>query len=255
MIHHARQQRPTLGSPGAGIARPVAGTQTQPDALEHRRNAPPPRRGILLQDLPTGGQSDCEVLALCTTTMVQKVSLVGDAISGGTFTLSFQLPNQSKQTTPALPYNATAAQVQTALQALPAIGPNNVTVTLGKLPAFPAQPASGSVPAVPAIPAEFPGLWLVEFVGPFANTSPPAPTTTAIPLLTATPSLQGGPATIVINNELWRDTGIVMKANAVIPVGTPTPMKAGAVVYCVMHPGLGYAVMGCEARQFSVTVF
>lgn len=49
-------------------------------------------------------------------------------ISGGTYTLSFR-----GQTTSAIPYNATAATVQAALEALPAIGPGNVTVTGGSI--------------------------------------------------------------------------------------------------------------------------
>lgn len=46
--------------------------------------------------------------------------------TGGTFTLTY-----SAQTTAAIPYNATAAQVQSALIALAAIGPQDVVVTGG----------------------------------------------------------------------------------------------------------------------------
>jgi hypothetical protein len=52
--------------------------------------------------------------------------------TGGTFTLTFQ-----GQTTSALAYNATAAQVQTALQALETIGTNNVTCSGGPFPTIP----------------------------------------------------------------------------------------------------------------------
>ncbi len=51
-------------------------------------------------------------------------------IGGGTFTITY-----SAQTTAALPYNATAAQVQAALEALSNVAPGDVLVTGGPLPA------------------------------------------------------------------------------------------------------------------------
>ncbi len=57
------------------------------------------------------------------TAEVQTVTITGSP-GGGTFTLSF-----GSQTTGAIAYNATAAAVQTALEALPAIVPGDVTVT------------------------------------------------------------------------------------------------------------------------------
>lgn len=57
------------------------------------------------------------------TSETQAVTITG-APTGGTFTLTF-----SGQTTTALAYNATAAVVQTALEALSNIAPGDVTVT------------------------------------------------------------------------------------------------------------------------------
>ncbi|MFI2620383.1 hypothetical protein [Streptomyces sp. NPDC018584] len=57
------------------------------------------------------------------TNEVQTLTVTG-APTGGTFTITW-----SGQTTTALPYNATAAQVQTALEALSNIAPGDVTVT------------------------------------------------------------------------------------------------------------------------------
>ena len=59
---------------------------------------------------------------------VQTLSLSGNP-TGGTFTLSF-----GGQTTAAIPFNATAAQVQAALQALSSIGAGNVACAGGPLP-------------------------------------------------------------------------------------------------------------------------
>ncbi len=59
---------------------------------------------------------------------VWTLSIAGNP-AGGTFTLSF-----AGQTTAAIPFNATSAQVQTALQALTTIGPGNVACAGGPLP-------------------------------------------------------------------------------------------------------------------------
>src|ERR1051325_5501317 len=57
---------------------------------------------------------------------------MGGGPTGGTFTLTY-----SSQTTAGIPYNATAAQVQTALINLSNIGPNEVRCTGGPFPATP----------------------------------------------------------------------------------------------------------------------
>jgi hypothetical protein len=59
---------------------------------------------------------------------VQQVAITG-VPTGGTYTLTF-----NGQTTTAIPYNATAAQVRTALEALSTIGAGNVTAAGGPHP-------------------------------------------------------------------------------------------------------------------------
>lgn len=86
---------------------------------------------------------------------VQTATITGGP-TGGTFTLTF-----ASQTTSALAYNSTAAQVQSALQALSSIGVGNVTVS---------GPAGG------------------PYVITFAGTLAPGPQSA----ITATPSLTGG---------------------------------------------------------------
>ncbi|MBI4171863.1 MAG: S8 family serine peptidase, partial [Actinobacteria bacterium] len=61
----------------------------------------------------------------------QEVAIVG-APTGGTFTLTFD-----GETTAALPYNATAAAVESALIALPGVGPTDVAAFDGPLPGTP----------------------------------------------------------------------------------------------------------------------
>jgi len=88
---------------------------------------------------------------------VQAVTITGTP-TGGTYTLTY-----NGQTTAAIPYNATAAQVQAALVALSNIGSGNVTASGG--------PQPGSAISV-------------TFVGALANTN--------VAQMTATGSLTGG---------------------------------------------------------------
>jgi hypothetical protein len=70
----------------------------------------------------TAGKADADATNQ-TTDETQLVS-IGNAPTGGTFTLTF-----SGQTTAAIAYNASAATVQTALEALATIGAGNITAT------------------------------------------------------------------------------------------------------------------------------
>ncbi|MFI0929617.1 hypothetical protein ACH4TP_37700 [Streptomyces sp. NPDC021012] len=65
------------------------------------------------------------------TDEVQTVTVTG-APTGGTYTLTL-----SGQTTAAIPYNATAAQIRTALEALSNIAPGDITVAGGPHPGSP----------------------------------------------------------------------------------------------------------------------
>lgn len=65
------------------------------------------------------------------TNAVQTLSMTGPP-TAGTFTLTF-----ASQTTGAIPYNATAAQVQAALQALSSVGAGGFLCAGGPLPATP----------------------------------------------------------------------------------------------------------------------
>ena len=70
------------------------------------------------------------VLRVAPLASAMQILSVGGNPTGGTFTLSF-----GGQTSPAIPFNATAAQVQAALQTMPSIGAGNVVCGGGPLPA------------------------------------------------------------------------------------------------------------------------
>jgi hypothetical protein len=93
----------------------------------------------VLATYPDGNIPSGATLALNTTTKrhvpyatsseeVQVLTVTGTP-TGGTYTLTF-----NGQTTAAIPYNATAAQVRTALEALSTIGAGNVTTAGGPHP-------------------------------------------------------------------------------------------------------------------------
>ncbi|MEU8740617.1 hypothetical protein AB0K62_13815 [Streptomyces halstedii] len=87
-------------------------------------------RNILKAGLPLGKVTASGLYAPYTgpTSEVQSVTVTGGP-TGGTYTLTF-----SGQTTAGIPYNATASQVKTALEALSNIAPGDVTVTGGPHP-------------------------------------------------------------------------------------------------------------------------
>lgn len=76
---------------------------------------------------------------ILTPSEVQTVTITGTP-TGGTFTLTFM-----GQTTSAVPYNATASALQTALEALSNIAPGDVTVTGGPGPGTPYVVTFGGV--------------------------------------------------------------------------------------------------------------
>ena len=203
----------------------------------------PPLRGILLQDLNLGGTALCEVTVRDPARLVQKFSIVGEITAAGppagTFTLGVSGASPA-QVTPALGAYSTAAQVQAALQALPAIGPKNVNVTLGLIPS---QAATANQPATPTY---FPGVWLIEFVGKFLQPQDPP----AAPTLTIVPSLTGLTYVQLVSDG-WADANTTETVMDAIPIGTPTPMRAGAVVSAIWFPGAGYGVIAAEGREFS----
>lgn len=207
----------------------------QPPRPHVDTNNRPPMVGILLADLVSGGKVDCAVLAEFATSTIQKVEQLGQVVSG-TFTLGWAPQGQGVQTTPALPWNISAADLQTALEKLSTIGKGNVQVSLGN------QTYTNNL--TQAQTAENPGLWIVSFIGKFADQA-------NLPLLTVTSSLSGVGATAVISAlTYWGDTGRVETVKAAIPVGTPTPLRAGATFLAHFVPGSGYVLGSVEPRQF-----
>lgn len=209
----------------------------------------PPLRGILLEDLADGGTADVAVTLFSPNTFQQKISIVGD-VTGGKFALAFPPPSGLPQTTDSIPFNATAAQMQSVLAALPAIGAGNVQVQLGKETITDVDGDGDKNNQETVSPA----VWIVQFVGTFlqgANPQPPPLLTQGSTALTF--GTFGGLVTAATDN--WIDSGVVEQVRAVVPVGSPTPMRQGAVVIGLWMPGVGYGVISCEARVYSQTYY
>ncbi|MSR59507.1 MAG: hypothetical protein EXS05_18005 [Planctomycetaceae bacterium] len=180
----------------------------------------PPARVILLDNLDSEGTADAAVTIPVETTEVQEVAIVGTA-TGGTFKLAFD-----GSETIDLSWNISAEAMQAALEQLESIGAGNVLVSIGT--------TTGETP-------HNPGVWLVAFIGKFADTD--------VPLLTATDSTTGV-AIITQATTHWIDSGEIETVHNMIPVGSPTPARAGAVALVLWYPGLGYGVHACECRDF-----
>lgn len=190
-----------------------------PDA--RRRQPPgsrPPIRAILLDDCPSETVVDAVITEAVETPEIQQITLEGEP-SGGTFTLTF-----SGATTTDLDWNCTAEAMQAALEKLETVGSGAVRVTIGKTV------------------DHNPGVWLVEFSGRLADVD--------VPLIETTNNVDGT-TMFVAATTVWMDTGRLAQVRSAIPLGTPTPLRAGAVVLCQWFNVAGYCVISAEARPFN----
>jgi hypothetical protein len=176
----------------------------------------------------------------------EKQSVVLDAgVSAGTFTLTY-----STQETSDIPFNATAAQVKSALEGLAAIGEDNVSVT-------------GSAKS-----------WVVEFIGALGHahiadmTGDGTNLTGETKTVTITETVLGGAGTAPAENDVNMDVASVVlntDDTDLIPVGARftiagetdtetvhivtarTPASAGPTTNIVFSPALGAGSYGTGA--------
>ena len=134
------------------------------------------------------------------TASEQQILTLGSA-SAGSFTISF-----AGQTTSTLPFNASAAQVQTALQALINIGAGNVLVT---------NPStSATIPTSTSVTPDTAGIYAVTFTGALAGMN-----LDQITVNTASPASGGlvvGRALITAASEA-ANTVTITSPNAFVP--------------------------------------
>lgn len=178
-----------------------------------------PIRAILLEDCPDETPTPAAVTVAIDTTEIQRLEIVGNP-TGGVFRLGFR-----GEWTPELFPGISAASLEVALQGLPTLGRDQVSVPLG----------NDNFHTL--------GTWLIEFSGSLEGVD--------VPLLEIDDRIEG--ASVAINRTtIWADAGRIVEVRTGIPVGVPTPLRAGAVVLCLRHQGIaGWVIHAAEARQFS----
>ena len=216
---------------------------------EHRRKpraasqppAPPPWTPrppivvMLLEDLHSGGRARAAVMTVVETNETQMVTVRGE-VDGGDFVLSFD----GTTWTDAIPWDATADEVRTALEGLPQINPGDVIVTAGEATLF------GTTYK--------PGRWTVQFAGQYEGVD--------VPLLQVDYNGRGDSvgldavtnfaAWVVVATECLEWTGETETVRNVIPVPDPTPLVAPCICQCKHFPGIGYVVDAVEVLDFDV---
>ena len=194
------------------------GSRRPPGRTRHLSGRPN-IRGVLLQDLFSNGTAEVAVLDWVDTNDVKAAKFIGD-VTGGTFKLTYNgtTSQSTDETTGDIAYNATAAAVRTALGALSSL--------------------SESVLEVDA----FAGMWFIQFLDkPFGSVSDMDMTLV---------DLEGSQRGAAVVDEHWVDSGRTEIVYATIPVGIPTPMRAGAIVAAIWLTGPGYSVVAVEPRDF-----
>lgn len=164
-------------------------------------------RNVIKSGLPLGKITDTGLYAPYAgpTSEVQTVTVTGTP-TGGTYTLTF-----SGQTTAAIPYNATAAQVKTALENLSNIEAGEVTVTGG--------PHPGTAMAV-----TFSGQFMGDDVA--AMTATASLTGGSTPGVTIGTSTAGGAATATDGTQIF--AGLLATESLFAPGSTKT---SGALLW------------------------
>lgn len=197
-------------------------SQATSDLGQTRRRPVPdnaPIRAILLDDCRNEQPTPAAVTVAVDTNEIQRVSIVGTP-TGGVFRLAFR-----GEWTPDLSPTLSAASLELALSQLSTIGRDAVAVTIGPDNVY------------------SPGMYLVEFTGRLAGLD--------VPLLEIDDRLEGAALTVA-NTTIWADSGRIVDVRNGIPVGTPTPLRAGAVVLCHRHSGpAGWVIHAAESRQFA----
>jgi hypothetical protein len=144
---------------------------------------------------------------------VQTMTISGTP-TGGTYTITLEFPSGNSQTTTALAYNANAATIQAALQALSNIGSGNVAVT-------------GT------------GPYVATFGGNLADKP--------VPLMTTTGSFTGGssPAATFVHTTTGRTAGTYKAYATGASDGSETAVCI--LPYAVATDGAGMITLGTAA--------
>ncbi len=181
----------------------------------------PPIRGVLLEDLVHNGTAQVAVLDWVDSHHVQAAKLIG-SVDGGTFTIKYNgtvaVPLSLAEETKDIPFDASDAEMLDALADLPSLSKRVLKVDA------------------------FTGMWFIHFLEQAIGS--------VKPLTINKINLTGGSRGAAVIDEHWEDSGRPETVHPPVPVGPPTPMRAGMIVVCIWITGPGYTVIVLEPRDW-----
>lgn len=193
----------------------LPGDSTSETMRPHQR---PPIRVVFLEDMPERGAATAAVCRFEGIHDVQEIRLFGEVDAAATLTITF-----NGETTAPFSANADAATVQAALEALDGVEAGDIIVD------------------------KYPGSFILEFKRLFAADAPDLVTITKAGF-----SVAGG---VEVKRDVWVDSGQVESIRQMLPVGSPTPIVAGAAGLAVWYHRAGYGLHALECRDFSLITY
>lgn len=194
----------------------------------------------LLDDLPSGERCRAAVLRRGKITSRQFIDLLGTPAEDDTWSLSWA-PDvddpDEVETIENLSATLTADELREALESLPSIAAGDVHVQLGRHNRIFRNTPTDVVSLT---------RWLVEFRGKYQGRE--------VSLLEPTIASGGasGAAFATSVETYLYDTGTTEEIYAPIPVGSPTPLRRGAIGVVVWSEGNGWTLVAIEPRQINL---
>ena len=154
---------------------------------------------------------------------------------GGHFRLGFKISQDADPVyTEDLDYRITAADLQAALEKVDGLNPGDIVVSLGY-----GADSHGE--------EYFLGRWLIEFTGQYAGND--------VELLVSQNSLTGTAEIEIAPVEIPVDSGRTELVRCLLPLGTPTPAKAGAIGHASWLHGFQYCITALEPRHVDLIAY
>jgi len=187
-----------------------------------------PRVVMLLEDLESGGRAEAAVLVETVSSESQIVEICGRPQSG-TFRLDF-----SGEETSDLAYDISAADLKTALVALPGLSAGDLEVEFG-----PRANVGGTAIY----------RWLIHFTGQYESVDVPE-------LIPKSVSITGLGVTTLYPLEVevrsqpdLEDTGDRIRVLCAVPLPSNVRIYAGSIAVAIPIPSFGYCLTAVECRD------
>jgi hypothetical protein len=210
---------------------------------EQQRPTDPTRGGtrviMLLEDMESDGTARAARLKRERTTERQRIDLLGEPDATTTWAIRYYPDDDSYDylQTEALPATATAAEVRAALEALDGFEPGSVRVTGGNHTRRSDKSSTATLQFSPT-------RWLVEFTGAFQGEA-----TLLVPVVLNAGSADSELVFAASGTTELADTGDTMEIYGPLPVGSPSPLRQGAIgIVSWAEDGHGWVLHAVEPR-------